>query len=95
MINTLFIIQAEYQNMPTIISQLNDLYTEHDAVLLMQESLLFLHQPLFHRILALYVLADDALHLNIPATQHTNLKLINHTEWVDLILKSQKILTLK
>lgn len=93
--NTLFIIQADFQNMPNIITQVDDLYCEHDAVLLMQDSILFLHHTIFERISKLYVLADDALHFNIPTAQRTNLNIITHTEWADLILNYPKILTLK
>lgn len=94
-IHTLFILQPDYSNAETVLKHLDDVYTESDAVLLMQDSALFLHHPSLLNIKHLYLLADDAQHFNIPTPLLDNIKIISHAEWATYLAQSEKVITLK
>ena len=90
---TLIIIQAPYSNLPKVWSELYQFALVDDPIVIMGEALLTVPDEIFNNYRSIYCLDSDVNLLN--QTNHTQIKILQYSDFADLILEFNHCITLK
>ncbi len=90
---TLYLIQSTYAHTAQILNQLNQIYAEQDAIVLMGDAVLFMQDCHLRNKQNLYILENDAEILveSLP----THFKVISYDQFADLVLDFKRCVSLK
>lgn len=93
---TLYLVQSHFANTDAMLSKLNQIWSQQDSIVLMGDAVLAVD---FEQLLGksnLYILKNDAeLLASNPKTDISGIKIINYTEFSDLVLSFQRCISLK
>jgi sulfur relay protein TusB/DsrH len=90
---TLYLIQSSFSHTDQILTQLDQIYTITDHVILMGDAVLYVHDHRLQLKKNLYILENDIEILAEKCPEH--FKLINYTQFADLILDFTRCVSLK
>lgn len=92
--STLYLLQSSYANASQSITQLGQLITVGDAIVLMGESVLFIADEQIQQFGTCYVLEQDVQVLGKHA-HYNHMQVINYAQFVDLCLQYTRCMSLK
>lgn len=90
--STLFLIQGDYSKAPSLLTQLQQMATPQDQIVLMAESVLLYAEPTLEPY-TLYILKADADVL--PEVKSQILNIIDYSEFSNLLLQHTRCISLK
>ncbi|MHA3048996.1 hypothetical protein [Acinetobacter sp. ANC 4639] len=90
--STLFLIQGDYSKATSLLTQLQQMATPQDHVVLMAESVLLYAEPTL-KLYTCYMLKADADIL--PEANPTSLNIIDYSEFTTLLLQHTRCISLK
>jgi sulfur relay protein TusB/DsrH len=88
----LYVLQCAYHRLPSALAELSNLTGAQDSIILLEDAVFALHAAI-QTTAQLYVLHSDA-HL-IPAVAQNQVKCIDYSDWADLLLQADKVITWK
>ncbi|SDC08052.1 DsrH like protein [Acinetobacter marinus] len=89
--NQLFILQANYNRLEQALSELANIVTDQDAVLLLEDAVLAPSLDAISHAKAIFILSADA-HIEHEKNLG-NMKIIDYGDWAELLQLSQKVHT--
>ncbi|NHB57452.1 DsrH/TusB family sulfur metabolism protein [Acinetobacter shaoyimingii] len=91
--NTLYLVQSTFSNTPHVLDKIAQIYGTEDAIFLMGESALYVHDERLKPYAKLYVLNNDAEMLTSELASHVHL--LNYAQFADLVLSFKRSISLK
>ena len=92
--STLYLLQSSYANTSQSITQLGQLITVGDTIVLMGESVLFIADEQIQQFGTCYVLEQDVQILGKHA-HYNHMHVINYAQFADLCLQYMRCISLK
>lgn len=92
--NTLYLLQGNYQQSLATLHQLNAMLDTQDGVVLLGEAVLAYLDILPNLTQTIYILDEEYQHLNTHAQNHLNAQVISFDGLADLVLHYQRCVRL-
>lgn len=94
MYTTLYQLNYSYYQQEYILSQLTDILSENDSIILLGEAILSIHHPIFKKLAQhhkIYILYDDK---EFWLGDYPNfIQWIDNHQWIDIILAHSRCIT--
>lgn len=90
---TLYLIQSCFSQTDRILTQLDQMYSPHDHIILMGDAVLYAHDNRLEQKKNIYILENDAEILPEKCPNH--IQLINYVHFAELVLDFTRCISLK
>lgn len=90
---TLYLLQSEFAKTETAITQLEQVYSDNDAIVLMGDAVLFAHDLRWQTKPQVFVLQQDAIVLSPDLASH--IQAIDYDQFANLVLQFKRCISLK
>ncbi|RZF54716.1 hypothetical protein EXE30_05700 [Acinetobacter halotolerans] len=91
--NTLFLIQSPYSQLDKMWADVCQMAQADDSIVIMGDAALYIPQTILDRFSHLYCLSSEQSLLNVEIKEHV--KIIEYTQFADLVLQFDRCVTLK
>ena len=90
---TLYLIQSEFSATPAVLTQLGQIATTNDSIVLCADAVLFAQDERIKKFPHLYVLKQDAELMNQASFAH--LSILDYDQFANLVLNFTRCVSLK